>query len=111
VPQRGCDDVRVCAMAAGWCAGVPRGEVVSNLPQLQAEGRVGSDGGLAEAVEVDGEPELPEPVKAAFKSTVRAAVGCAVCGYTTDRCVCACAGGCGAAGRGRGGGRVVLRAG
>jgi len=60
----------------GWCAGVPRGELVSNLPQLQAEGRVGSDGRLAEGMEVDREPELPAPVEAAPKSTVRAAVGC-----------------------------------
>jgi len=76
----------------GWCAGVPRGELVSNLPQLQAEGRVGSDGGLAEAMEVDREPELPAP--RAPKSTVRAAVGCgrqcAACGCTTDQCVRRC---------------------
>jgi len=61
------------------CAGVPRGEVVSNLPQLQAEGRVGSDGRLAAALEIDREPELPELVKAAPKATVRAAVGCELC--------------------------------
>jgi len=82
--QLRCCAWRVCAMAAGWCvrglcAGVPRGEVVSNLPQLQAEGRVGSDGRLAEAMEVDGEPELPVPVNAAPKSTVRAAVGYGLC--------------------------------
>jgi len=35
---------------------------VSNLPQLQAEGRVGSDGRLAAAVEVKREPQLPAPV-------------------------------------------------
>jgi len=52
---------------------------VSNLPQLQAEGRVGSDGRLAEAMEVDREPELPAPAKAAPKSTVRTAVGCELC--------------------------------
>jgi len=52
---------------------------VSNLPQLQAEGRVGSDGRVAEAVEVDHKPELPAPVNAAPKSMVRAAVGCLLC--------------------------------
>jgi len=52
---------------------------VSNLPQLQAEGRVRSDGGLAEAMEVVREPELPAPAKAAPKSRVRAAVGCGMC--------------------------------
>jgi len=83
---------------------------VSNLPQLQAEGRVGSDGGLAEAVEVDREPELPAPVSAAPKSMVRTAVGCAV-PRVVARLISACAGVCGAAGCGRGGGRVVLRAG
>jgi len=62
----------------GWCAGVPRGELVSNLPQLQAEGRVGSDGRLAEAVEVDHKPDLPAPVLAP-KSMVRAAVGWELC--------------------------------
>jgi len=69
----------------GWCAGVPRSEVVTNLPQLQAEGRVGSDGRLAEAMEVDREPELPAPpapksvcapALAAPKAMVRVAVGC-----------------------------------
>jgi len=68
---------------------------VSNLPQLQAEGRVGSDGRVAEAVEVDREPNLPAPVKAAPKSMVRAAVGCgrqcSACGCTADQCMCACA--------------------
>jgi len=66
--------LRVC----GWCAGVPRGEVVSNLPQLQAEGRVRSDGRLAEAMKVDHKPNLPAPVLAP-KSTVRAPVGCGLC--------------------------------
>jgi len=97
----------------GWCAGVPRGELVSNLPQLQAEGRVGSDGGLAEAVEVDREPNLPEPVKAAPKSMVRLwAVGWAVPRVVARlMCACGCAGVCGAVGRGRGGGGVAVRAG
>jgi len=44
---------------------------VSNLPQLQAEGHVGSDGRVTEAMEVDREPDLPEPVKAAPKLMVR----------------------------------------
>jgi len=97
-----------------WCAGVSRSELVSNLPQLQAEGRVGSDGRLAEAVEVDREPELPAPVNAAPKSRVRAAVGWAVLRVVArliSACGCVCAGVCGAAGRGRGGGRVAVRAG
>jgi len=66
------------AGVCGWCAGVPRSEVVSNLLQLQAEGRVGSDGRLAETMKVDHKPDLPAPVLAA-KATVRAAVGCELC--------------------------------
>jgi len=78
---------------------------VSNLPQLQAEGRVGSDGRVAAAMEVDREPELPEPVKAVPKAMVRAAVGWAVLRVAARLIsACGCAGGCGAAGRGRGGG-------
>jgi len=83
---------------------------VSNLPQLQAEGRVGSDGGVAAAMVVDGEPQLPAPIEAAPKARVRAAVGCGV-PRVAARLIDACAGGCGAGGRGRGGGRVAVRAG
>jgi len=84
---------------------------VSNLPQLQAKGRVGSDGGLAEAMEVAREPELPAPVKAAPKSTVRVAGGLGAVPRVAARLISVCAGACGAVGRGRGGGRVAVRAG
>jgi len=53
---------------------------VSNLPQLQAEGHVGSDGRVTEAMEVDREPDAPQIEPPAPKSTVRAAVGCELCG-------------------------------
>jgi len=106
---RGLSRCGVCAIAVGWCAGVPRSEVVSNLPQLQAEDRVGSDGRVAAVVEVKREPQLLDP-RLEPKSRVRV-VARLISLWMRDGPMSACAGGCGAAGRWRGGGRVAVRAG
>jgi hypothetical protein len=53
------------------CAGVPRSELVSNLPQLQAAGHVDAEGRLVVPVAVRRLPKLPAPRSGAPAPLVR----------------------------------------